>query len=317
MDLIGREHPTSDDKPPWAGMVFKQKVYSDAMLELLKRRYPQGANLRERKHMAAIEFLQQELREMQAEEAALGSQTYPNVLVTDVVLHGRKHQGSISPPPSPTTSYQPPAVTDDNYHGMKVVNAMSLKRPSAASNTSPGQEIVFSVADGPIAQRQKRKKMSTTEKIAYKQMRKIGACDSCKRQKAKCTHASGVTNGLGDSQAAGSMPKRDGALHVDTAPKPDTTNEQNAQMQALEHSREPLQQRNAPFQIPSIITPATTPESPQWCQDTRESAQLELSGTRWSASPDNGEGSSPMGSSVAAAATAEHRATTPSAAEMP
>jgi hypothetical protein len=185
MDLIDREHPTSDDKPPWAGMVFKQRVYSDDMLESLKRRYPQGANLRERKHMAAIEFLQQELRDMQASEAALIPTTHPTISIPDVALHDRKCQRNISPPCSPTAIYPLPDVKDKCYHGRNPTNTPFLNEPLNIPNSVLGREIVFSIADEPIVQRQKRKKMTATEKISYKRMRRIGACDSCKRQKAK------------------------------------------------------------------------------------------------------------------------------------
>ena len=194
MDLIDREHPTSDDKPPWAGMVFRQRVYSDAMLESLKRRYPQGANLRERKHMAAIEFLQQELREMQEREAALTAEGHSAALTPDAEFFDGKNQSSVSPPCSPAIQCPLPAVTSECYQKRNVLSTRSSNQPPSMSSAIPGQEIVFSVVDGPIVQRRKRKKMTATEKVAYKQMRKVGACDSCKRQKAKVESPSFLEN---------------------------------------------------------------------------------------------------------------------------
>lgn len=185
MDLIDREYPTSDDKPPWFGMKFKQSVYSDAMLESLKRRYPQGANLRERKHMAAIEFLQQELKNMQASEAALIPKTNPTTLMPDIASHDHQHQRTSSPPYSPTSQLSPPNTMGE-YHGRRSpTNTVFLEQPPTVSSNISGQEFVFSIANRPVVQRQRRKKMTAAEKVSYKQMRKIGACDSCKRQKAK------------------------------------------------------------------------------------------------------------------------------------
>lgn len=166
-------------------MVFKQRVYSDALLESLKRRYPQGANFRERKHMAAIEFLQQELREMQAMEASLVPEAHSTVSAPDMAFYDHKHQGSISPPSSPTAPFSLPAVTNECYQGKNFTGTTLMKGSPSTSSMMAGHEIIFSVVDGPIVQRRNRKKMTETEKIAYKQMRRVGACDSCKRQKAK------------------------------------------------------------------------------------------------------------------------------------
>lgn len=196
MDLIDREHPTSDDKPPWSGMVFRQRVYSDDMLESLKRRYPQGANLRERKHMAAIEFLQQELQEMQEREAALTAKVHSPASTPDAEFFDGENQRSISSPYSPTAQRLLPAVTNERYQGRNASGTTLLKQPPSMSSTMSGQEIVFSVVEGPIVQRRKRKKMTATEKIAYKQMRRVGACDSCKRQKAKVDSPSFLKNNI-------------------------------------------------------------------------------------------------------------------------
>lgn len=168
MDLIIREHPTSDDTPPWKGMAFRQPVYSDAMLECLKTRYPQGANLRERKHLAAIEFLEQELREMRAKEAALISSSYREGFVQDVTLTDSQHRENGSSPYASFSSFPLPAFTDE-YR----------------LDSNFGQEIVFSLADRPVTEGKKRKKMTQEEKDDYRKTRKLGACDNCKRHKAK------------------------------------------------------------------------------------------------------------------------------------
>jgi len=168
MDLIFREHPTSDDAPPWKGMAFRQPVYSDAMLECLKTRYPKGDNLRERKHMAAIEFLQQELEEMRAKEAALISLFCRKGSAQDVTLTDCQHPKSASSPYALSGSFPLPTLTDE-YR----------------LDSNFGQEIVFSIANGPLMEGKKRKKMNQEEKEDYRKTRKLGACDNCKRHKAK------------------------------------------------------------------------------------------------------------------------------------
>ncbi|KAL1608156.1 hypothetical protein SLS60_003095 [Paraconiothyrium brasiliense] len=66
MDFILRQQLTSDELPPWAGIVFKYPVDSDTLSEKLREAYPDCKTLRERKHRAAIDFLSAELSRMQA-----------------------------------------------------------------------------------------------------------------------------------------------------------------------------------------------------------------------------------------------------------
>ncbi|USP78583.1 hypothetical protein yc1106_05857 [Curvularia clavata] len=279
MDLIDREHPTSDDKPPWSGMVFRQRVYSDAMLESLKRRYPQGANLRERKHMAAIEFLQQELREMQEKEAALATEVHSPASTPDAEFFDGKNLSSISPPCSPTTQRPLPAITNECYQGRIAPNATLLKQPPSMSSTMSGQEFVFSVVEGPIVQRRKRKKMTATEKIAYKQMRRVGACDSCKRQKAKCTHVGGATDKFRKSQAPTSISRRESrSVSGARTFHSDDTGERKYQITAAEPSQELLKDHGTSFQNSSTETPVTVTESSQCDQDMQMGAQSDSFG---------------------------------------
>ncbi|KAK3202138.1 hypothetical protein GRF29_161g263335 [Pseudopithomyces chartarum] len=65
MDFILRQQATSDELPPWAGIIFKDPVDSDTLSEKLRAAYPSCRTLRERKHQAAIDFLQEELHRMQ------------------------------------------------------------------------------------------------------------------------------------------------------------------------------------------------------------------------------------------------------------
>lgn len=135
--------------------------------------------------MAAIEFLQQELEEMKKREEAQVPEVHSAASTPEAKFFDSKDQRGISPLCSPTAPCPLPTVTNECYHGRHLSSTALSKQPPFLSSTISGQEIVFSVVDGPVVQRRKRKKMTATEKIAYKQMRRVGACDSCKRQKAK------------------------------------------------------------------------------------------------------------------------------------
>ena len=320
MDLIDREYPTSDDKPPWYGMVFKQSVYSDAMLESLKRRYPQGANLRERKHMAAIEFLQQELENMQASEAALIRKTHTTNSMPDVASHDSGHQKAGSPPYSPTAQLSHPNITD-RYHGRRSpTNNVFLEQPPTILSNTSGQEIVFSIANRPVVQRQRRKKMTASEKISYKQMRKIGACDSCKRQKAKCRHIGGERGRYRNSRGSSSSPQRDTRPISDsTTLSVNATNEHKPHTQAPQHSRELSYELKPSLQTMSIATPITVSgsPSPHWVQDMQEIAQSELSGAPSPTSSIKREPSLPISTTMSIPSTVQTGTTTSNAASMP
>jgi hypothetical protein len=62
--LIRRIHAANDTTDPWSGITFTMPVDSDALADGLKQAYPMARTLRERKHWAALDFLQAELRHM-------------------------------------------------------------------------------------------------------------------------------------------------------------------------------------------------------------------------------------------------------------
>lgn len=188
MRSIKRIHPTSDETPPWAGMAFTQPVDSDALHELLKNQYPQCTSLRQRKHMAAIDFLKRELESMQNETAGTMTEMSPGDQAR-VVFHAshqsleelseRKHQRSISPSLSQSSSCRSPALLD--HHP---------QQSPAITKIGAGQQHVFSIVDGLAMQPKKKRKMTPAERSAYKTTRKVGACDKCKRQKGKVRDSS-------------------------------------------------------------------------------------------------------------------------------
>jgi hypothetical protein len=183
MKPIKRLRPTSDASPPWADMTFTQPIESDALHELLKEQYPQCKTLRQRKHMAAIDFLRRELDSMQNEATNLRPGTPREThALSDFDAYGPgldepaelKHQRSVSPALSLSNTYRSPVLLDQqNQHTV------------STSKIGLGQQHVFSIVDGFAAQPKKKRKMTVAERSAYKTTRKIGACEKCKRQKGK------------------------------------------------------------------------------------------------------------------------------------
>jgi hypothetical protein len=193
---IRRVRPTSDQSPPWAGISFAQPVDSDDLHEHLKKLYPypQYTTLRQRKHMAAIDFLKHEFCEMQATDSnvtkrPLSSNTGPATLravdPSSRASNGhrflRVHSGSRSP----TGSTQSLTIADHQEEHEDYPNSFTQPQPLATSKMGPGQQYVFSVANGHAFQPKRKRKMTTAEKAAYKKTRRHGACSKCKRQKGK------------------------------------------------------------------------------------------------------------------------------------
>jgi hypothetical protein len=186
MSFIRRFQRTSDDTPPWNGIMFTQPVDSDKLSEDLKRTYPSYSTLRERKHMAAIDFLQAELREMKSK--------YPDTPVTEALylatpeesspysyaLEDRSRNTSVSSSFSNVNTTQEPANTNRNIH-----RNSSMIAPSSPLETNAAQQFVFSVSDGHYLQPKTKRRMTKEEKAVYRKTRKRGACTRCQRQKSK------------------------------------------------------------------------------------------------------------------------------------
>ncbi|KAJ4366785.1 hypothetical protein N0V83_007310 [Neocucurbitaria cava] len=208
MPLIKRVQPTSDETPPWSGMSFVQPVDSDALHEHLKIAYPQCTTLRERKHMAAIDFLVAELHQMQSKgptfvavEHSANDPAAPNP-------GALSRKGSISASLSPTSSAQFSTSVELAFQDRHSSTTPGRLLPKGQLTESPGQHLVFSAVDGRMMQPKTKRRMTAEEKDAYKETRKRGACRKCKRQKGKCTHVIDMNEGLGHTKDVKKATKR-------------------------------------------------------------------------------------------------------------
>ncbi|KAF2819238.1 hypothetical protein CC86DRAFT_149036 [Ophiobolus disseminans] len=202
MSFIERVHRTSDETPPWEGMVFMLPVESDILSEELRRAYPDCKTLRERKHLAAIDFLKAELNHMRSGRSS-SAVTEDNYLVTpgapspysDAVEDRSRRE-------SPSSSYPPgsvalrPASAKQKVQQASTRGPQILTTPLSPSTSNAAHQFVFSAVDGRLLQPKSKRPMTKKEKVEYKETRKRGACLPCRRQKAKCTH---IVDGLMDS----------------------------------------------------------------------------------------------------------------------
>jgi hypothetical protein len=177
--LLIRTELTSECTPPWTGIAFVHPVDSDELAENLKRSYPRGRTLRERKHMAVIDFFREELLQMQQAGGVMpmagGAAMYAPSAAP--VLHRHVDERISRPSHSPASSTCSAAAEMQGH-----TTSMAAVAPA---DTVPGQQFVFSAADGTMMQSKRKRKMTLDEKTAYKETRRRGACSKCKRQKGK------------------------------------------------------------------------------------------------------------------------------------
>jgi hypothetical protein len=191
MPFIERVELTSDETPPWSGMAFVLPVDSDRLSEDLKREYPHCSTLRERKHMAAIDFLRAELRLMQSKsstpkirEDEFLATPEATSLCSDA-FDDRSRRDSTSPPQSPANMAE-----NDSASMRDIQRNESTFIPNVATTFIPpvsnsAQQFVFSVVDGHSLKPKTKRRMTREEKAAYRTTRKHGACSTCRRQKGK------------------------------------------------------------------------------------------------------------------------------------
>jgi len=191
MDFITRQQRTSDDLPPWAGITFRDPVDSDALAEKLRAAYPNCKTLRERKHRATIDFLSEELAEMQSKSAATlspdatpeNSKAY-NDPFSD---HSRPASASASVSPLGSEAMRSPVLAErlrkESITGFNL-ESQQQQQPTT-SPTNSAQQFVWSAHDGRSMRPKTKRKMTVEERSAYKETRKRGACDKCRRQKGK------------------------------------------------------------------------------------------------------------------------------------
>lgn len=187
--LIRRVKNTSDDSPPWTGIAFTMPVDSDKLADELRRAYPEYSTLRERKHMAAIDFLKNELSLIHQETSESAASKEYEVAPSqdfdpfpyDPEVRGWRGSVSSSPYLVSTNQDALPLKHDLLRSGAQGTNA-------ATKVTGSAQELVFSVSDGRPMQLKTKRRMTKEEKVVYRKTRKRGACSRCRRQKEKvCT----------------------------------------------------------------------------------------------------------------------------------
>jgi hypothetical protein len=180
-NLITGFQTTSDENPPWAGISFALPVGSDQLADKLRQAYP-DSTLRERKHMAAIDFLKNELPEMRQQALRTTASENNNTLTPQDCqsfsngLNVKSRQGSVATSLSSLSTNQDASSQEHNLlrSGVQAINT-----------TGPAPEIVFSISDGRPVQLRTKRRMTKEEKIVYKTTRKRGACSKCRRQKGK------------------------------------------------------------------------------------------------------------------------------------
>lgn len=192
---IIRVEPTSDETPPWAGLRFVAPIGSDELSDLLRSAYPEGRNLHQRKHLAAIEFLKYELEKMQAPstEGSASMEPASSVGMTPqsginsshdaIPVDSRSQTRTCHTSPSVSGSIASPLLAE------RTRPSVDQKYPAEqASMVGTTQTFVFSATDGKPMQQRTKKKMSMEERRDYKETRKRGACLNCRRAKAKVVH---------------------------------------------------------------------------------------------------------------------------------
>ena len=217
MDFILRERATSDELPPWAGIIFKYpvranvycrfniqfwtnspvrfQVDSDQLSEKLRAAYPDYKTLRERKHQAAIDFLREELSRMQSGipiADASPVESFKSLTQEPLVDASNTAVEMVSDGDEfPNSSVSPPL--DESLNFPKVLGRASrVSRASGGPEQSQSsalpksaQQFVWSAHDGRSMQPKTKRKMTVEERSAYKETRKRGACHRCRRKKGR------------------------------------------------------------------------------------------------------------------------------------
>ncbi|KAL5376410.1 hypothetical protein DPSP01_010520 [Paraphaeosphaeria sporulosa] len=200
MDFILRQQLTSDELPPWAGIVFKYPVDSDDLSEKLRAAYPDCKTHRERKHRATIDFLNAELSRMQSGSSIIDPNSPSNIkhptqgstptaarLHAEVLSEGTEILSASDGTPSSLIESTISPKLAERIRKASQATADSEQSQAHASPTA-AQQFVWSAHDGRSMRPKTKRKMTVEERNAYKNTRKRGACDKCRKQKGRCTH---------------------------------------------------------------------------------------------------------------------------------
>ena len=102
-------------------------------------------------------------------------------IVVDMLSEDRRASESISVSPhGPSTS---PEMRESVVDGYKTTFDIRQSKPKALA-VNP-QQFVWSAHDGRSMQPKTKRKMTLEERSAYKETRRRGACDKCRRQKGR------------------------------------------------------------------------------------------------------------------------------------
>ncbi|KAF2750227.1 hypothetical protein M011DRAFT_456148 [Sporormia fimetaria CBS 119925] len=223
--FIRRARYPAENDPPWEGLEFIWPVGSDELGDELRHAYPQGKDLRQRKHMATIDHLKMELEAMQISATArlnsiatstTGRSTSQEATYNSqeiVGLTSRRQSISHRTSPSPS-SLGSPSLREP--FRQEFAHTSTGEAPVTAGPVATPQTLVFNVADLKPMQPKTKKKMSKQELHEYKMRRIRGACDRCRRTKAKvfeCTHDPDI----GEASEITARPKRTGSPALDDA----------------------------------------------------------------------------------------------------
>jgi hypothetical protein len=172
----------TDPSNPAMGLDFFPPKGSDELHEALREYYPHLNNLHTRMRAAVIDFY----LEQQSIDADLMMQQSPEYLASP---NSTSFASSMSTPLTQPIQMQPasPNVAD------------------SSSSSVPKQEELMSVwtlPSNPDAKIHKRRNMTDSEKVAYKQKRLEGACSDCKRRRRKCIHTPSSASSV-SSQTSG------------------------------------------------------------------------------------------------------------------
>jgi hypothetical protein len=160
-------------------MEFTKSVDSDDLADDLKRAYPQCATLRERKHMAAIDFLKAELHDMQSRNVSAAASIEEEYLATPEPFSPRLSRFDDRRRFGSTSSLQ------SSLHEERIVHQNNKTEAAAPKGSTAIQQIVFDASDGRTLQPKVKRSMTEAEKAGYRKTRKRGACSPCRRLKGK------------------------------------------------------------------------------------------------------------------------------------
>lgn len=173
------------------------QVDSDALSEKLRAAYPDCKTHRERKHRAAIDFLNAELSRMQSGSSITDLTSTNNVepprqepipiasrLHAEVLSEGSEILSASGCTPSSLieSTLSPKLVERIRKASQATVDS---EQSQAEASPTVAQQFVWNAHDGRSMRPKTKRKMTVEERNAYKNTRKRGACDKCRRQKGR------------------------------------------------------------------------------------------------------------------------------------